>query len=137
MRHDPLSPSERTKRMSRIRSGDTKPEMAVRRLVYSMGYRYRLRVKDLPGRPDLVFKGRKKVIFVHGCFWHQHGCDHYRMPRSRTDFWLTKLAKNVARDEKVMRELSGMGWRVLVIWECQLRDMRRVERAVRGFLEAE
>lgn len=137
MRHDPLSPSERTERMSRIRSGDTKPEMAVRRLVYSMGYRYRLRVKDLPGRPDLVFKGRKKVIFVHGCFWHQHGCDHYRMPRSRTDFWLTKLAKNVARDEKVMRELSGMGWRVLVIWECQLRDMRRVERAVRGFLEAE
>lgn len=137
MRHDPLSPSERTELMSRIRSGDTKPEMAVRRLVYSMGYRYRLRVKDLPGRPDLVFKGRKKVIFVHGCFWHQHGCDHYRMPRSRTDFWLTKLAKNVARDEKVMRELSGMGWRVLVIWECQLRDMRRVERAVRGFLEAE
>ena len=95
---DPLSPEERSERMSRVRSSDTKPELAVRRVVFRMGYRYRLHVSDLPGKPDIVFRSRKCVIFVHGCFWHQHGCRHYRMPRTKKEFWEPKLAKNKVRD---------------------------------------
>jgi len=98
VRFDPLTAAERSERMSRIRNADTKPEMIVRRLVHGMGYRYRLHVKNLPGNPDLVFPSRHKVIFVHGCFWHQHGCRQYRMPRTKRDFWLAKLASNKSRD---------------------------------------
>ena len=136
MRHDPLTPKQRSERMSRIRSGDTKPELKVRRLVYSMGYRYRLRSKDVPGHPDLVFRGRKKVIFVHGCFWHQHGCKHYNMPKSKLDFWLPKLQKNVERDKKVQQQLQDCGWQSLVIWECQLKEIENVEKSIRLFLES-
>lgn len=136
MRHDPLTPKQRSERMSRIRSGDTKPELKVRRLVYSMGYRYRLRSKDVPGHPDLVFRGRKKVIFVHGCFWHQHGCKHYNMPKSKLDFWLPKLQKNVERDKKVQQQLQDCGWQSLAIWECQLKEIENVEKSIRLFLES-
>lgn len=121
--------------MSRIRSSDTKPEMEVRRLVYSMGYRYRLRVKDVPGRPDLVFRSRKKVIFVHGCFWHQHGCKQYKMPKSKLNFWLPKLRKNVDRDRTVEKKLQDSGWQSLVIWECQLKERETVRENIRSFLE--
>ena len=109
--------------------------MEIRRLVFSLGFRYRLRVKDLPGRPDLVFRGRKKVIFVHGCFWHQHGCGKYKMPMSRLDFWLPKLQKNIERDRAVQKELQDSGWKYLVIWECQLKDRENTREIVNRFLE--
>ncbi|MDR2213916.1 MAG: DNA mismatch endonuclease Vsr [Pseudomonadales bacterium] len=134
MRKDPLSKAQRSERMSRIKSSGTKPEMAVRRLTHGLGYRYRLSAKDLPGRPDLVFRSRRKVIFVHGCFWHQHGCGRYRMPLSRKGFWLPKLEKNTERDKSVMKELSTIGWKALTIWECELKDMSRVEKRIKRFL---
>ena len=121
--------------MARVRGKDSKPEMAVRRLVHSLGYRYRLHSKHLVGRPDLVFPGRKRVIFVHGCFWHQHGCRRYRMPRTRLDFWLPKLRRNVERDEEVRQTLAAQGWRCLVIWECQCRDAEALRTLVTDFLE--
>lgn len=135
MTHDPLTPSQRSERMSRIRSWDTKPEMEVRRLVHAMGYRYRLRAKDIPGRPDIVFRPRKKAIFVHGCFWHQHGCRQYRMPKSRLQFWLPKLEKNVERDKRVLGKLQESDWKALIIWECELKDKEAIRNRVKRFLE--
>lgn len=134
---DSLSASERSKRMSLVRGTNTKPELLVRRLVYRLGYRYRLHRPDLPGKPDLVFPGRRKVIFVHGCFWHAHPdpkCKLARKPKSRPEFWLPKLAGNRARDEDVERRLIESGWRVLTLWECQLRDQMAVADTVREFL---
>lgn len=132
---DTLTPSERSERMSRIRSRDTKPEMAVRRLVFSMGFRYRLQGR-LPGRPDLVFSGRRKVIFVHGCFWHLHaGCPQCRVPKSRLEFWLPKLEANRKRDEENQTQLRELGWATLVIWECELKDSVRLTSRIRKFLQ--
>lgn len=120
---DTLTEAMRSEVMSRVRSKDTRPEMVVRRLVHQAGFRYRLHVAHLPGRPDLVFKGRMKVIFVHGCFWHSHReCRHARIPKSRTDFWLAKLDANRLRDERNLRHLINTGWEVLVVWECELRE---------------
>jgi DNA mismatch endonuclease (patch repair protein) len=117
---DTLTPAHRSARMSGIRSKDTKPELVVRRLLHSMGYRYRLHPKDLPGKPDVAFRRHKKAIFVHGCFWHQHsGCSIAHIPKSRTEYWQTKLERNVARDAKHIAELEAADWSVLVIWECQ------------------
>lgn len=128
---DTISEAMRSEVMSRVRHKDTRPEMAVRRLVHQAGFRYRLHVAHLPGRPDLVFKGRKKVIFVHGCFWHSHpGCRHARVPKSRTDFWLAKLASNRARDERNLRSLTDGGWEILVVWECELREPRLGDRII-------
>ena len=134
-RYDPLSRKERSERMMLIRNADTKPELTVRRIVHGMGYRYRLHAADLPGRPDLVFRSRKKVIFVHGCFWHQHGCRFYRQPRTRLAFWEPKLAQNKLRDAKVRRELGKLGWRSMVIRECQLSNDRRLRLDIARFLE--
>lgn len=134
-RYDPLTPAERSERMSRIRNADTKPEMIVRRMVHGMGYRYRLHVSDLPGHPDIVFRPRRKVIFVHGCFWHQHGCHQYRQPRTKRSFWEPKLAQNKARDARVRRELSQLGWCVMVIWECQVKKEAILRNRVRRFLD--
>lgn len=134
-RRDPLTPAQRSVRMSRIRNADTKPEMVVRRLIHSMGYRYRLHARDFPGHPDLVFRPRKKVIFVHGCFWHQHGCRQYRQPRSRLSFWEAKLARNKTRDVEVLSALEKLGWRVLVIWECQMKDVALLRSQIKSFLE--
>lgn len=121
--------------MARVRSKDTRPELAVRRLVHAMGYRYRLHDRRLPGCPDLVFAGRHKVIFVHGCFWHRHqGCPRCRMPKSRRKFWEAKLEGNRKRDQASQRRLRRAGWGVMVIWECQLKDMDRVARRIRKFL---
>lgn len=133
---DTLDPDQRSERMSRVRSADTKPEMIVRRLVHGMGYRYRLHSKELPGKPDLVFGPRNKVIFVHGCFWHRHGksCPLTRMPKSRLDFWEQKLEGNRKRDRRNQRALKRIGWDYLIIWECQLRDLDKVARKVREFL---
>lgn len=133
---DTLSPEERSERMSRIRGKDTKPEMRVRRLIHGMGYRYRLHSRKLPGRPDLVFASRGKVIFVHGCFWHMHAsCKNNRPPKSRRDFWLPKLRENRKRDKTNQRELEKQGWGILVIWECETKDLDALTERVRNFLE--
>ncbi|ADL01344.1 very short patch repair endonuclease [Brevundimonas subvibrioides] len=134
---DTLSPQQRSTRMSRIRGRDTKPELAVRRLVHGLGYRYRLHRKDLPGRPDLVFVRRRAVIFVHGCFWHRHpdpACKLVRLPKSRLEFWEPKLASNRERDLAVEQRLNESGWRVLTVWECELRDPEAVATKVRDLL---
>ena len=133
---DKLTPERRSRNMGRIGSKDTKPEMLVRRLVHGLGYRYRLHAKDLPGKPDLVFRSRKKVIFVHGCFWHQHkGCREGRVPGGRESYWAPKLARNIERDREHLRSLKCLGWRVLVLWECQLDGPAKLERKVRAFLD--
>ena len=134
-RLDPLSPTERSKRMSLIRNKDTKPEMAVRRLVHSMGYRYRLHRKDLPGQPDLVFPGKRKVIFVHGCFWHRHpGCKNDRPPKTRAGFWLPKLKSNRRRDLSNQSKLRELGWDFLIIWECELKNDVNLNHSIIEFL---
>lgn len=128
--------SARSRIMAGVRCRDTRPEMAVRRLVHGMGYRYRLHDRRLPGCPDLVFAGRRKAVFVHGCFWHLHpGCREVRMPRSRTGFWLPKLQANRARDQVNEQRLLEAGWQVLVIWECQLSDLAGITRILRRFLD--
>ncbi|MBA5639791.1 DNA mismatch endonuclease Vsr [Duganella sp. LX20W] len=120
---DSVTPELRSDIMSRIRAKDTRPEMIVRRMLHKAGYRYRLHVRKLPGTPDLVFPARKKVIFVHGCFWHMHaGCEFARIPKTRVEFWTTKLMANKARDDKNLAALRAAGWDVLTIWECELRQ---------------
>lgn len=139
-RTDTLTPAARSERMSRIRNKDTRPEMQVRRLAHGLGYRYRLHDADLPGKPDLVFSKRRKVIFVHGCFWHRHpaaDCKLARLPKSRLDFWRPKLENNRARDLENQKKLAMEGWQVLVLWECELRDVHRLEQRIRSFLEYE
>ena len=123
--------------MSRVRSKGSRPEMAVRRLLFSLGYRYRLHRKDLPGCPDIVFGKRRKVIFVHGCFWHRHqGCALARLPKSRLDFWIPKLEGNRTRDETNRGRLEDQGWQVLTVWECELGDAERLVGVMRRFLDA-
>ncbi|MBY4731766.1 MULTISPECIES: very short patch repair endonuclease [Cupriavidus] len=118
---DFLSPAERSERMSRIRGKDTRPELALRKVLHALGLRYRLHGAGLPGKPDLVFPRQKAVVFVHGCFWHRHtGCNIATTPKSNTPFWMAKFEKNVARDERVSNELQALGWRVFVVWECEL-----------------
>ena len=134
---DSISPKERSEVMARVRSTNSRPELCVRRIVFALGYRYRLHVRGLPGVPDLVFRSRKKVIFVHGCFWHRHAnCALARMPKSRIEFWETKLEGNRQRDKKNRRALSREGWKMLTIWECQLKHTARVERRIGEFLDA-
>jgi DNA mismatch endonuclease (patch repair protein) len=133
---DTLSPQERSERMSLVKAKDTKPELLVRRLIYGMGYRYRLHAKSLPGKPDLVFRKRKCAIFVHGCFWHRHsGCPLCRLPKSRLRFWKPKLEGNRRRDLRNQLKLRRSGWRILVIWECQLADEKKLTRKILKFLE--
>ena len=112
--------------MAGIGPRNTKPEMMIRRGLHALGWRYRLHLKDLPGRPDLVFPGRKAVIFVHGCFWHGHDCALFRWPSTREDFWKAKISGNVRRDHRVRDELIAMGWRVLDVWECTMRGRHRL-----------
>ena len=124
--------------MRKIRSQDTKPELIVRRLLWSLGYRYRLHDKDIPGKPDVVFKGMKKVIFVHGCFWHQHDssiCKIVRKPKSNEAYWNEKLTRNKQRDKDIQKEISDMGWEYLVIWECETKDQQLLKDRMNEFLE--
>ena len=107
-----------------MKSGGTTPEMVVRRLVHAMGFRYRLHVKSLPESPDLVFRQLKKIIIVNGCFWHMHGCGRCRIPATRRGYWVAKLNRNAARDRRTRRQLARLGWRVLVVWECQTQPAR-------------
>lgn len=128
---DFMSAETRSRVMSRIKARDTKPEMAVRRYLHAMGLRYALHDRNLPGRPDLVFRTRKVAVFVHGCFWHGHkGCSAWRMPQSRTDYWEAKIGGNRARDESAIRMLRRAGWSVQVVWACQLTE-RRLDRLYR------
>ncbi len=134
---DTISKSRRSANMAAIRAKDTKPELIVRRIVTSLGYRYRLHRKDLPGKPDLVFGPRRKVIFVHGCFWHLHpkaSCLDARRPKSNTHYWDEKLSRNVARDRRHIRELKTLGWDVFIIWDCETRDKGRLTERLRRFL---
>ena len=132
---DKLSADQRSANMRRIRSKDTNPELDLRSLIHRLGYRFRLHRKDLPGRPDIVFPGVRKVIFMHGCFWHQHpSCREGRIPGSRVDYWRPKLARNLIRDAANQGRLEEQGWKVLVIWECELKDIAAVKKTVKQFL---
>ncbi|WP_181299123.1 very short patch repair endonuclease [Pseudomonas sp. Q2-TVG4-2] len=132
---DTISADERSRIMSLVKGKNTRPEMLVRRLVHGAGFRYRLHDAKLPGKPDLVFSRKRKVIFVHGCFWHRHGgCALARTPKSNKEFWLAKLDGNKARDEVNLRKLHDAGWETLVVWECELRKLDALERRLRAFL---
>lgn len=134
---DTLTPEQRSERMSRVRDRGSKAEMVVRRLVHSLGYRYRLHVSRLPGRPDIVLPKHRKVILVHGCFWHRHDdCRLARLPKSRLDFWIPKLQRNRERDIENIQKLKDAGWSVLVVWECETSDMERLHETVKKFLES-
>lgn len=121
------APLSRSAIMARVKGRDTRPEMVVRRALYAAGLRYRLQAKELPGRPDIVFRSARLAIFVHGCFWHQHAdCKHARMPKTRLDFWQPKLASNVERDARKATHLEALGWKILTLWECETRDAAKV-----------
>lgn len=128
---DSLTPEQRSAQMSRIRGSDTKIELAARRALHAQGLRYRLGGAGLPGRPDLVFPRHKTVLFVHGCFWHKHDCHLFRLPKTRPEFWTDKLTKNRDRDLRVEQKLGDLGWRVLVLWECELRGRPEREQEQR------
>jgi DNA mismatch endonuclease Vsr len=130
------SPLTRSEVMARVRGANTGPEMKVRRALWAAGLRYRLHDKRLPGKPDLVFVGRRVALFVHGCFWHCHqGCPRYRVPKSRNEYWTTKLTRNRERDAKVRTALEAAGWRVVVIWECEIRDESRMIDLIKSIRE--
>jgi DNA mismatch endonuclease (patch repair protein) len=136
---DKLDPARRSENMRRIKSKGMKPEMAVRSLAHRMGYRFRLHAKDLPGKPDLVFRPRRKVIFVHGCFWHSHAdpnCLDGRQPQSKLEYWGPKLARNRQRDGENRAALEAAGWQVLVIWECETKAAEQLARRLGEFLGA-
>jgi len=136
---DVVGKKQRSQLMSRIRGKDTSPEMIVRRLVHSLGYRYRLHVRQLPGCPDLVFPSRRKVILVHGCFWHRHRCRKGRsMPGTRVRFWSEKLSRNQSRDRLNRSRLRRLGWRVFIVWECQLQPKKlpALTARLKRFLES-
>jgi DNA mismatch endonuclease, patch repair protein len=119
---DVHSKETRSYNMSRIRAKDTKPEMLVRKFLHAQGYRYRLHVKNLPGKPDIVLPKYKAIIFVHGCFWHGHaGCKYYVIPKTRTEWWLDKINRNIANDEKAVKALKKAGWKIITIHECELK----------------
>jgi DNA mismatch endonuclease (patch repair protein) len=123
---DVVTPEKRSKMMSGIQGKNTKPEMIIRNGLHTMGFRYRLHGKNLPGKPDLVFSRYKAVIFIHGCFWHCHKCHLFKWPSTRTNFWKQKISGNIKRDQANMVTLTNDGWRVLVIWECSLKGRTRL-----------
>ena len=132
---DVFSPDERSRIMSRVKGRDTKPEMVVRKTLHAMGYRYRLHRKDLPGKPDIVLPKHKKVILVHGCFWHGHpDCSRAGRPTSNEEFWDKKLSRNLERDKENLRELKALGWEPLVIWGCEAKKPEVVMQLLTQFL---
>ena len=133
---DVFTPEKRSEIMSRVRDRNTKPEMTVRRLLHGLGYRYRLHRRDLPGTPDIAFMGRKKAVFVHGCFWHRHeGCNKASTPKTRVKFWKTKFDENKRRDERKLSALKELGWKTMVVWECEIKDLEGIDAKVTEFLE--
>lgn len=134
---DRLTPERRSYLMSRVKGKNTTPELRVRRLAHALGYRFRLHRRDLPGKPDLVFPRLRKVILVHGCFWHRHaGCRLATRPKSNTEFWDSKFKRNVDRDRRVEAELRKIGWNVLVVWECETRNPDFLEHILFEFLSS-
>lgn len=132
---DVLTPDQRRRNMSAIKGKNTGPEMVVRRLVHALGYRYRLHRRDLPGRPDLVFGSKGKIIFVHGCYWHRHSCARGKpMPKTRHEFWAAKFVANTRRDRQSLSKLRTQGWEVLVVWECEVSDLQKLQRRLQRFL---
>lgn len=133
---DVLTTEQRQRCMSSIRGKNSTSEILVRRLVYSLGYRYRLHFKGLPGRPDLVFPGQRKVIFVHGCFWHRHQCKKGQsLPAKNREFWQKKLSDNVERDRRNYEALHQIGWQTLVVWECEIKNVKRLREQLIRYLE--
>jgi len=132
---DVFTPEERSRVMARVKGKDTQPEMKVRRLAHALGYRFRLQRKDLPGTPDLTFPGRRKVIFVHGCFWHGHDCARgARKPKQNAAYWSAKIARNRARDVDAVAALKADGWSVLTVWECEMKDTDALAQRLKAFL---
>ncbi len=133
---DVFTPEKRSRIMARVKGADTRPEMIVRRMVHRMGYRFRLHRKDLPGKPDLTLPKHRKVIFVHGCFWHGHpGCPRAARPTTNTDFWNRKLSGNIQRDKWNQKKLREQGWDVLTVWGCETKDIDALAKKLRDFLE--
>ncbi len=133
---DTLTGEQRKRCMSRNRGKNTSPEIIVRQLIYSLGYRYRLHRKDLPGCPDLVFSARKKVIFINGCYWHRHICKKgLSIPETHQDFWKTKFYRTKQRDKENRKKLKRLRWQILTIWECQIKNVEKLKRIVTEFLE--
>jgi DNA mismatch endonuclease (patch repair protein) len=134
---DSLGPAARSALMARVRQRDTKPEMVVRRLLFSRGYRYRLYPSELPGRPDIVFPRLHAAIFVHGCFWHgHHGCALATVPKTRTEFWNRKVEDNRKRDAEKEERLRALGWTVLTVWQCETKDEQSLAEKLKCFLES-
>lgn len=135
-RTDVFSPEQRSRVMARVKGKDTKPELKVRRLAHALGYRFRLQRKDLPGTPDLTFPGRRKVIFVHGCFWHGHDCARgARKPKQNAAYWTAKIARNRVRDAEAVKALEAQGWSVLTVWECEMKDADALAQRLTAFLD--
>lgn len=132
---DTRSPEQRRHIMQSVRPKDTGPEIALRKLLHAMGYRFRLYRKDLPGTPDIVFPGRKKIIFVHGCYWHGHGCNKGKLPKSKLDYWMPKIARNRERDEERVMQLQQLGWEVLTVWQCELKNTEDLKDRLVAFLD--
>lgn len=132
---DTRTRDQRSRIMASVGQRDTGPEWIVRRLLHAAGYRYRLHAKDLPGKPDIVFRGLKKAIFVHGCFWHGHDCPKGRAPKSRQEYWLPKLQANRQRDEDVVSTLANLGWRSLVVWQCETKEPETLAEKLWVFLD--
>jgi DNA mismatch endonuclease (patch repair protein) len=131
---DRLSPLARSAHMALIKRSDTKPELIVRRLLHGLGYRFRVQFSEVPGRPDIAFPARRKCVQVHGCFWHAHGCVLSRVPKTRSDFWVAKFARNRERDARLEAKASLMGWETLTVWECETRSTTDLTRRLSGFL---
>ncbi len=136
---DVHSPKQRSFNMSRIKGRDTRPEMLIRKWLWASGYRYRLHKKDLPGKPDIVFPGRKKLIFIHGCFWHRHECNYFQWPETNRDFWKQKIGETVKRDQRNYEKLTSSGWDCMTIWECEItgNENNKLREKVKKFLIGE
>lgn len=131
---DTRTKAKRSQIMSSVKTKDTGPELAIRKLLFAHGYRYRLHRADLPGKPDIAFPGRGKVVFVHGCYWHGHGCDKGRLPKSRLDYWRPKIALNKKRDARNIGKLRRLGWSALTVWQCQLKTAESLTKKIQRFL---
>ncbi len=132
---DILTVAERSERMSRIKSKNSKAEVRVRQIVHRMGFRYRLHNPTLPGKPDLVLRQHNKIIFIHGCYWHRHGkCRRLTIPESNAEFWQRKFQQNIERDQRIAKQLADLGWKVLVVWECETKDEESLKRKLKRFL---
>ena len=121
--------------MSHIKGANTKPELAVRSLLHRMGYRFRLHRRDLPGTPDIVLPGRASVVFVHGCFWHGHACKRAKMPKSRVEYWVDKIGSNKRRDTRKRRQLRTLGWKVVIVWECEMKNLDKLAEKLYSALD--